>query len=84
MTISTKVDKIITTSEDHFNFMALNFVGILEDFNNAQYGCYSILAFILKMESATRNTFFGLKRIVRDLKNIISSALFIIIFKPKW
>ena len=74
--ISTKVDKIITTSEVHFLFMALNFVGILEFVNSTYDGCYSTIVFTLKMESATRNTFFGLKRIVRDFKNIISSALF--------
>ena len=83
MTISTKDDKTITTSEVHFHFVALNFAGILEYFNNTLYGCYSTIFFTLKMESATRNTFWLKKNSEGFKKYFFSSALFIIIFKPK-
>ena len=41
--------------------MALNFVGI-PNFINTKCGCYSTFVFTLKLESVTRNTYFGLKK----------------------
>ena len=48
--------------------MALNFVGI-PNFINTKCGCYSTFVFTLKLESVTRNTYFGLKRIVKSCVN---------------